>query len=147
MRCDLLLCASYAILWEAIWTFQVWRTSKWSCTREDEKFYVCVPITAQYSVTWYLKYVISGKIKISVWVESKLEAWEVNWARSVLSNELEHSRNLNCEYRKVTGRVVTPISTVLRAATGDCDPIYGGCVGVAYRISPYSTVITAGFLP
>ena len=23
--------------------------------------------------------------------------------------------------------VVTPISTVLRAATGDCDPVYGGC--------------------
>ena len=28
----------------------------------------CVPITSQYSVTWYLKYVINAKIQISVWV-------------------------------------------------------------------------------
>jgi len=26
-----------------------------------------------------------------------------------------------------TQGVVTPISTVLRAVTGDCNPIYGGC--------------------
>ena len=48
----------------------------------------CVPTTAQYSVTCYLKYVINGKIQNSVCVESELEAWEVRWARSVLSHEL-----------------------------------------------------------
>ena len=35
--------------------------------------------------------------------------------------------------------VVTPIRTICRAATGDCDPIYGGCMGVAYCITPYTT--------
>ena len=34
--------------------------------------------------------------------------------------------------------VVTPIRTVLRAATGDCDP-YAANVGVAYCITPYTT--------
>ena len=35
--------------------------------------------------------------------------------------------------------VVTPISTVLRAATGDCDPVYGGCrCGLPY----YSVKVT-----
>ena len=61
----------------------------------------CVPITAQYSVTWYLKYVINRKIQILVCVESELEAWEVHWARSVLSHELQHSKYQNCECRKV----------------------------------------------
>ena len=55
----------------------------------------CVPITTQYSVTWYLKYVVNGKFKISAWVESELEAWEVNWVRIGLSHRLEHYRNQN----------------------------------------------------
>ena len=37
--------------------------------------------------------------------------------------------------------VVTPIRTVLRAATGDCDP-YAANVGVAYCITPYTTKVT-----
>jgi len=45
---------------------------------------------------------LTGKFKVSVWVESQLEAWEVRWARSVLSHELEHIINWNCECRKVT---------------------------------------------
>ena len=35
----------------------------------------------------------------------------------------------------ITQGVVTPISTISRAATGDCDPD----VGVAYRITPFTT--------
>ena len=62
----------------------------------------CVPITAQYSVTWYLKYVINGKIQNSVCVASKLEVCEVRWARNVLNHELQHSRNRNRKCRKVT---------------------------------------------
>ena len=34
--------------------------------------------------------------------------------------------------------MVTPIRTILRAATGDCDP-YAANVGVAYCITPYTT--------
>ena len=44
---------------------------------------------------------LTGKFNFSVWVESELEAWEVCWARSVLSHKLEHSRNRNRECRKV----------------------------------------------
>ena len=53
--------------------------------------------TLQYSShdTW-----LTRKFKISVWVESELEAWEVRWATSVLSHELEHSRNRNRKCRK-----------------------------------------------
>ena len=53
--------------------------------------------TLQYSShdTW-----LTRKFKISVWVESDLEAREVRWATSVLSHELEHSRNRNRECRK-----------------------------------------------
>ena len=43
----------------------------------------------------------TGKFKISAWVESELEAWEVNWARIVLRHELEHHQNRNHECRKV----------------------------------------------
>jgi len=32
-------------------------------------------------------------IKGLLWMVSKLEAWEVNWVRSVLCHKLEHSRN------------------------------------------------------
>jgi len=42
------------------------------------------------------------KFKISVWMESKCEVWEVNWVKSILSHELEHSRNQNRECRNVT---------------------------------------------
>ena len=46
-----------------------------------------------------------------------------------LRASIEWSEN---QYRMVWNqatslRVVTPISAVLRAATGDCDPVYGGC--------------------
>ena len=44
---------------------------------------------------------LMGKFKISVWVEHELEAWEVRWTRSILSYELEHSRNRNHECRNV----------------------------------------------
>ena len=44
---------------------------------------------------------LTGKFKISVWVESEPEVWEVYWARSVLSHELEHNRNRNRGCRKV----------------------------------------------
>ena len=44
---------------------------------------------------------LTGKFKISVWVERKLEVWEVRWMRSVLSLELEHSKNWNRERRNV----------------------------------------------
>jgi len=44
---------------------------------------------------------LTRKFKISVWVESELEAWEVRWARSVLSHELEHSRNQTHECKKI----------------------------------------------
>jgi len=44
---------------------------------------------------------LMGKFKISVWVDREFEAWEMRWARSVLSHELEHSRNWNCGCRKV----------------------------------------------
>ena len=37
--------------------------------------------------------------------------------------------------------VVTPISAVLRAATGDCDPVYGGCrCGLPYYYVYYQKV-------
>ena len=44
---------------------------------------------------------LTGKFNFSVWVDSELEAWEVCWARSILSHKLEHSRNRNRECRKV----------------------------------------------
>ena len=38
--------------------------------------------------------------------------------------------------------VVTSISTVLRAATGDCDPVYGGCRrGLPYYSVYYQKVM------
>jgi len=61
-----------------------------------------------------------------------------------LSNELEHSRSLNHEFRKVTSRVVTPVRPYLELQPGIVIP-YTVDVGVAYCISPYSTVITVGF--
>ena len=48
---------------------------------------------------------LTGKFEISVWVECGLEAWEVRWAKSVLSHELEHSRNQNRGCRKVKSYV------------------------------------------
>ena len=48
---------------------------------------------------------LTWKFKISVWVEREFEAWEVRWARSVLSHELEHSRNQNRRCRKVASLI------------------------------------------
>jgi len=43
----------------------------------------------------------STQVQPSPWVESKLEMWEVNWVRSVLSHELVHSRSRNCKCSKI----------------------------------------------
>ena len=47
------------------------------------------------------------KFKISVWVESKPEAWEVNWVRSVLIYELDHNRNWDHDDWLTTGWAVS----------------------------------------
>ena len=66
----------------------IWPQSNLSPRTEE-----CVPITAQYSVTWYLKYVINGKIQnFSL---NRARTWSmrsVHWAISVLRRQLEHSR-------------------------------------------------------
>ena len=46
---------------------------------------------------------LTGKFKISVWVESELKAWEMRWARS---HKLEHGRNRNRECRKVASHTL-----------------------------------------
>jgi len=46
----------------------------------------CIPITAH--ATWSMYF-----MEVWAWVESQTEAREVNWVKSVLSHELEHSRN------------------------------------------------------
>lgn len=41
-------------------------------------------------------------------------------------------------------RVVSPISTMLRAVTGDCDPVYSGymcSIGMALSIQPNSHTV------
>ena len=78
----------------------------------------CVPVTVQYSVTWYLKYVINGKFKISAWLESELETWKVNRARIVLSHELEHHWNWNHRCRKVASlTLVIAIADIMTGFT------------------------------
>ena len=44
---------------------------------------------------------VFSHIQISPWLESERESWEVNQVRIVLSHELEHYRNQNCECRRV----------------------------------------------
>ena len=61
----------------------------------------CVPITAQYSVTWYLKYAINGKIQISAWLECEPEAWEVCTEREVSWDTAGTQQNRNRRCRKV----------------------------------------------
>ena len=73
-----------------VWDMPIEQFVTLHCTAEE-----CVPITMQYSVpsTWSMQ--LAGKLKLEWWLESKLEAWEVSWPRSILTRELEHSRNWN----------------------------------------------------
>ena len=52
-----------------------------------------------------------------------------------------HGNHCNNPGNKQDQGVVTPISAVLRAVTGDCDPIYGGCrCGLPYYSVYYQKI-------
>ena len=53
-----------------------------------------------------------------------------------------HGKEATSDISLLISSTSLPISTVLRAATGDCDPVYGGCscgMDVAYYITPHTT--------
>ena len=62
---------------------------------------------------------LTGKFKLLVWVECGLDAWEVRWARSVLSHELENSRNRNRRCRKVAS--LTLVIAIVTSWLDLCD--------------------------